>query len=158
MTFYEFKYPLANKQMIDFKEFENKVVLIVNTASKCGFAPQFEGLEQLHQQYKDQGLVVLGFPCDQFNHQEPNSALQAQEICKLNYGVTFRIFDKIEVNGTNTTPLYKHLKKQHKGLFKKIPWNFTKFLVGKDGNLIKRYNPTITPKAMESDIVKALKK
>ncbi|MDX9692347.1 MAG: glutathione peroxidase, partial [Acholeplasmataceae bacterium] len=130
MNFYDFKYPLANKQNYDFEQLKDKVVLIVNTASNCGFAPQFEGLEELYQKYKDKGFVILGFPCDQFNHQEPNSAEQAQQICKLNYGVTFPIFDKIEVNGKNTTELYQHLKSQHRGLIKTIPWNFTKFLIG----------------------------
>lgn len=158
MNFYDFKYPLANMQTFDFNDLNDKVVLIVNTASNCGFTPQFEGLEELYQKYKDQGFIVLGFPCDQFNHQEPNSAEQAQQICKLNYGVTFPIFDKIEVNGKNTTELYKFLKDQHRGLIKTIPWNFTKFLVGKDGKVIKRYSPKVLPISLEGAIKEALKR
>lgn len=156
MSLYEFTYPLANRQPYDFNQLKDKVVLIVNTASNCGFAYQFEGLEELHQQYKDKGLVVLGFPCDQFAHQEPNDAEEAEKICKINYGVTFPIFDKVKVNGKDTTELYKYLKKQHKGLIKKIPWNFTKFLLDKDGNVIQRFTPQTKPEALKSAIEKAL--
>lgn len=157
MSFYEFKYPLANRQSFDFKQLEGKVVLIVNTASNCGFAYQFEGLEALHQRYKEEGLVVLGFPCDQFANQEPNSAEDAEKICKINYGVTFPIFDKVFINGKETTELFKFLKKQHKGFIKRIPWNFTKFLVDKDGKLIQRFSPQTKPEELTSEIEKALK-
>lgn len=157
MTLYDFVYPLASRRPYDFKQLEGKVVMIVNTASNCGFATQFEGLEALHKKYQDQGLVILGFPCGQFGNQEPNDAIKAEQICKLNYGVTFPIFEKVEVNGKNTTELYRYLKKQHRSLVKTIPWNFTKFLIGKDGKLIKRYAPNIEPISMENDIERALK-
>ena len=157
MKFYEFKYPLANRQSYDFSQLQDKVVLIVNTASNCGFTYQFEGLEALYQEYKDKGLVILGFPCDQFAHQEPNSAVEAEKICKINYGVTFPIFDKVLVNGKDTTELYKFLKKQHGGLVKRIPWNFTKFLINKEGKVIQRFSPQTKPEELTSEIKRALK-
>ncbi len=156
MTFYDFKYPLANHQLFDFSKLKGKVVLVVNTASNCGFATQFKGLEELYEKYKDEGFIILGFPCDQFGNQEPNDAEQAQQICKINYGVTFPIFDKVEVNGKNTTELYKYLKKNHRGLIKTIPWNFTKFLISKDGDVIRRFAPNMSPVSFEKDIVEAI--
>jgi glutathione peroxidase-family protein len=156
MTFYDFKYPLANHQLFDFSKLKGKVVLVVNTASNCGFANQFKGLEELYEKYKDEGFIILGFPCDQFGNQEPNDAEQAQQICKINYGVTFPIFDKVEVNGKNTTELYKYLKKNHRGLIKTIPWNFTKFLISKDGDVIRRFAPNMSPVSFEKDIVEAI--
>jgi glutathione peroxidase len=156
MTFYELNYPLANGQSYDFSQLKDKVVLIVNTASKCGFTPQYKGLEALHKKYKDQGLVILGFPCDQFAHQEPGSEADIMEFCEINFGVTFPLFKKVDVNGKDSIELYKLLKKQDKTLIKTIPWNFTKFLVGKDGKLIKRFAPTIEPEALEKDILAAL--
>jgi len=158
MTFYEFNYPLANGQSYDFGALQGKVVLIVNTASKCGFTPQYKGLEALWKAHKDEGLVILGFPCDQFAHQEPGDENAIMEFCEINFGVTFPLFKKIKVNGKETTELYKYLKKQDKRLLKDIPWNFTKFLVGKDGMLITRFAPTIEPEALEKDILEALAK
>ncbi len=135
------------------KEFEGKVLLIVNTASKCGFTPQFAGLEELYEKYKDQGLEVLGFPCNQFGKQDPGSNDEIQEFCQLNYGVSFPMFGKIEVNGSGADPLFKHLKDQAPGMLtKNIKWNFTKFLVDADGNVVKRYAPTVKPKDIEKDI------
>ena len=156
MTFYDFKYPLANHQLFDFAKLKGKVVLVVNTASNCGFASQFKGLEELYEKYKDDGFIILGFPCDQFGNQEPNDAEQAQQICKINYGVTFPIFEKIEVNGKNTTELYKYLKKNHRGFIKTIPWNFTKFLISRNGDVIQRFAPNMDPISFENDIVEAL--
>jgi glutathione peroxidase-family protein len=156
MTFYELNYPLANGQSYDFSQLKDKVVLIVNTASKCGFTPQYKGLEALHKKFKDQGLVILGFPCDQFAHQEPGNEADIMEFCEINFGVTFPLFKKVNVNGKDSIELYKILKKQDKALVKTIPWNFTKFLVGKDGKLIKRFAPTIEPETLEKDILAAL--
>ncbi len=145
----------AEKALSDF---EGKVLLIVNTASKCGFTPQFKGLEELYETYKAQGLEVLGFPCNQFLHQDPASNAEIQEFCSLNYGVSFPMFAKVEVNGANTHPLYQLLKSERPGLFgsEKIKWNFTKFLVGKDGKVLKRYAPNTEPKDIAKDIQKAL--
>lgn len=158
MNFYEFSYPLANGQSYDFSALKGKAVLIVNTASKCGFTPQYKGLEALWQAHKDNGLVILGFPCDQFNHQEPGSEADIMEFCEINFGVTFPLFKKVNVNGKDAIELYKHLKKEDKALIKTIPWNFTKFLVGKDGKLIKRFAPTAEPESLEKDILDALAK
>lgn len=141
---------LANQETITLKEFENKTLLIVNTASRCGFTGQFEGLQKLYEKYQDQGFVVLGFPCNQFKNQDPENIDSIVEFCSMNYGVTFPMFDKIEVNGPNTHPLYKALKKAKKGLFSEdIQWNFTKFLVNKKGEVVSRYAPMTTPKQIE---------
>jgi glutathione peroxidase len=150
---YDFK-ALNNKgEEVDFKQFEGKVLMIVNTASKCGFTPQYDGLEELYQRYKDLGLVIIGFPCDQFAHQEPGSNEEIAEFCRLNHGVTFPLMAKIEVNGDNAHPIYQYLKKAAPGVFGGfIKWNFTKFLISRDGTVIKRYAPTIEPKRMEKDI------
>ena len=140
--------------------YAGKVLLIVNTASKCGLTPQYEGLEKLHAKYRDQGLVVLGFPSNQFGSQEPGSADEISQFCEINYGVTFPMFAKIDVNGANTHPLFATLKKEAKGLLgtKDIKWNFTKFLVARDGTILDRYAPTTKPEDLESDIVSALSK
>ena len=150
---YDFK-ALNNKgEEVDFKQFEGKVLMIVNTASKCGFTPQYDGLEELYQRYKDLGLVIIGFPCDQFAHQEPGSNEEIAEFCRVNHGVTFPLMAKIEVNGDNAHPIYKYLTKAASGVFGGfIKWNFTKFLISRDGTVIKRYAPTIEPKRMEKDI------
>ena len=138
-------------------EFEGKAVLVVNTASKCGFTPQYEGLEELYQLYGDQGLVVLGFPCDQFGHQEPGDEAEIGEFCKVNFGVTFPLFAKIDVNGGDTHPLYRWLKDEKGGAIgSKIKWNFTKFLVGRDGKPVKRYASTTKPAKIAKDIEAAL--
>jgi glutathione peroxidase len=137
--------------------FAGKVVLVVNTASKCGFTPQYEGLEALYEQYEPQGLVVLGFPCDQFGHQEPGDDSAIDEFCKLNFGVTFPLFSKIDVNGEQAHPLYRWLREEKSGILgDAIKWNFTKFLVAKDGTVLQRYAPTTTPDKIAGDIEAAL--
>jgi glutathione peroxidase len=131
-----------------------KVLLIVNVASKCGFTPQYAGLEALHRKYKDQGFEVLGFPCNQFGNQEPGNAEEIASFCALTYDVTFPVFAKVEVNGPRADPLYEHLKKAAPGLMglTSIKWNFTKFLINRDGNVVRRYAPTTQPEDIESDI------
>jgi len=139
-------------------DYAGKVLLIVNVASKCGFTPQYEGLEQLWRTYRDRGLVVLGFPCDQFGHQEPGNEAEIRNFCSLTYDVDFPLFSKIDVNGSNAHPLWQWLKEEKSGLLGigAIKWNFTKFLVGRDGRVIKRYAPTDEPKALAKDIEAAL--
>ena len=139
-------------------EYAGKVLLVVNVASKCGFTPQYTGLEQLWRDYRDRGLVVLGFPCDQFGHQEPGDEAEIRNFCSLTYDVDFPLFSKIDVNGANAHPLWKWLKDEKGGLLGigAIKWNFTKFLVGRDGKVIKRYAPTEEPKALVKDIEAAL--
>jgi len=150
---YDFKALTTKGQELDFAQFEGKVLLIVNTASKCGFTPQFDGLEALNQKYKDKGLVIIGFPCNQFAHQDPGTDDEISSFCRLNYGVTFQIMQKIDVNGANAHPIYKYLKDNSKStLGKAIKWNFTKFLISKDGSEIKRYAPTVKPEDLEKDI------
>jgi glutathione peroxidase len=157
MAIYDFLVDKVNSESVSLTEYKNKVVLIVNTASKCGFTPQFEGLEKLYKQYKDKDFVVLGFPCNQFANQDPSSDEEIQSFCSLNYGVSFPMFKKIEVNGPGAHPLYKYLKSEKKGaLGSKIKWNFTKFLVDKDGNVVKRYASSKKPAAIEEDIKKLL--
>ena len=135
-------------------EFQGKVLLIVNTASKCGFTPQYQGLEDLYRKYKDKGLVILGFPCNQFGQQEPGSDSEIQEFCTLNYGVSFPIYAKVDVNGAGAHPLFSHLKKEAPGILgtEGIKWNFTKFLVGRDGEVVNRYAPKDKPEALAADI------
>jgi glutathione peroxidase len=150
---YDFKAQNNKGAEVDFAQYEGKVLMIVNTASKCGFTPQYDGLEALYQKYKDQGLVIVGFPCDQFAHQEPGSNEEIAEFCRLNHGVTFPLMAKIDVNGENAHPIYKYLKSVAKGIFgNAIKWNFTKFLINRDGTVIKRFAPTVTPEKMEKDI------
>lgn len=152
-TIYDFKALTSKGKELDFAEFEGKVLLIVNTASKCGFTPQFEELEALHKQYQDQGLVVIGFPCNQFGNQDPGSDDEISGFCQLNYGVSFQIMQKVDVNGDNAAPIFKYLKKKAGGfLTDSIKWNFTKFLISRDGKTIKRYAPITKPKRMEKDI------
>ena len=138
-------------------QYLGKVVLIVNTASKCGFTPQYDGLESVYKEYVDRGLVVLGFPCDQFGHQEPGDEAQIQEFCKVRFGVTFPLFAKVDVNGSGAHPLYKWLRSQQSGLLgDKIKWNFTKFLLDREGNVVKRYASTTKPEKITADIEKLL--
>lgn len=141
------------------EDYRGKVLLIVNTASKCGFTPQFEGLEKLHQKYQGQGLVVLGFPCNQFLSQDPGTDSQIQEFCSLNYGVSFPMHSKLDVNGPQAHPLFRYLKKEAKGVLgtEAIKWNFTKFLVDRQGKVRHRFPPTATPEQMESAIEDLLK-
>lgn len=158
MHFYDLHVRKPNGEQIDFKDLDGKVVLLVNTATKCGLAPQFDGLENLHQRYKDQGLVVLGFPCDQFAGQEPETNDTVEETCKLNFGVTFQLTEKVKVNGPETHPVFRFLKSKLGGwLGSGIKWNFTKFVVDKNGKPVKRFSPTTTPDKLESLIIQLLK-
>lgn len=142
---------------IGLNQFAGKPILIVNTASKCGLTPQYEGLQELHKKYKDKGLVVIGFPCDQFAHQEPGSDSDIAEFCSLNYGVEFTLSKKVDVNGANAHPIFKELKKRTGGLLgSSVKWNFTKFLIAPDGQKVTRYAPTVLPSAIESDIIEYL--
>ena len=176
---YDYK-ALSNKGAeVDFSQYEGKVLLVVNTASKCGFTPQYDGLEALYQKYKDQGLVIIGFPCDQFAHQEPGSDEQIAEFCRINHGVTFPLMKKVDVNGPAEAPVFTYLKaaapsEEYKGLKAKatqkllktlsksvekdsdILWNFTKFLVNRDGTVVKRFAPVAEPESFEKDIEEML--
>ena len=137
----------------ELKEFEGKVLLVVNTASKCGFTPQFQGLETLYERMNGEGFEVLGFPCGQFNDQELENAEGIKNFCELNYGVSFSMFDKINVNGDAAHPLFKYLRKETKGLLgDAVKWNFTKFLIDRNGNVLKRYAPQVDPLDIEKDI------
>ena len=172
---YDYKSLSNTGAEVDFSQYEGKVLMIVNTASKCGFTPQYDGLEELYRKYKDQGLVIIGFPCDQFAGQEPGSDEEIEEFCRLNHGVTFPLMAKTEVNGANAEPIFEYLKTQapteeYKGIKAKatqkmlkgisksveknsdILWNFTKFLISRDGSVVKRYAPTTEPKEIEADI------
>jgi glutathione peroxidase len=139
-------------------DYAGKALLVVNVASKCGFTPQYKGLEALYRKHKDAGLVVLGFPCDQFGHQEPGDEAEIRNFCSLTYDVTFPMFAKIEVNGAGAHPLYRYLKKEATGLLgtEAIKWNFTKFLVDRSGKVVKRYAPTDTPESLEKDVAAVL--
>ena len=158
-TIYDFEAIQMNGQPLPLDQMRGQVMLIVNTASACGFTPQFGGLEKLHQTYQAQGLRVLGFPCNQFGSQDPGSNSDIASFCQLNYGVTFPMMEKIEVNGPAAHPLYQWLCAQAPGLLgsKAIKWNFTKFLVGRDGRVLKRYAPMDKPEKIKSDIEAALK-
>jgi len=149
---------LNNGEQTTLEQYKGKVLLIVNTASKCGFTPQYEGLETLYKKYHDNGFEILGFPCDQFGHQEPGSDEDIAQFCSLNFGVSFPLFKKTNVNGPDANPLFEELKKEAPGLLgtKRIKWNFTKFLVDAQGKVLKRYAPTVKPEAIEKDIVKLL--
>lgn len=152
-SFYDLSAKTPAGKEISMRDFEGKVVLLVNTATRCGLAPQFDGLEALHQKYKDQGLVVLGFPCDQFASQEPERNEDMEEFCKVNHGVTFQLAEKSDVNGAHTNPVFAFLKKELKGLFGgAIKWNFTKFVVDREGKPVKRFAPIKKPEAMEAYI------
>ncbi len=158
-TFYDFEANNIKGETISMKDYEGKTVIVVNTASKCGFTPQYEGLEKLYQQYKDQGLVILGFPCNQFANQEPGSSDEIEEFCEINYGVTFPLFEKINVNGKETHPIFKFLKSQLSGgIFgSSIKWNFTKFVIDSQGIPVKRFSPNTKPENMENTINELLK-
>jgi len=154
---YDFSAKLNNGKEKSLSDYRGKVLLIVNTASKCGFTPQYKGLEGLYKKYRKQGLEILGFPCDQFGHQEPGSDEEIRGFCELNYGVTFPLFSRINVNGVREHPLYKYLKSEASGLIgDSIKWNFTKFLVSREGKVLGRYAPVTTPAQIGEDIVKAL--
>lgn len=143
----------------NFNDYKDKVVLVVNTASKCGFTPQYKGLEELYNKFKDQGFTVLGFPCNQFGSQEPGTDEEVASFCELNYGVSFPLFSKIDVNGKDTHPLYIKLKKEAKGILgtEAVKWNFTKFLVSKYGESVERFAPKETPESLENQIKELLK-
>jgi glutathione peroxidase len=151
---YDFEARQIDGKPVPLSRFKGKVLLIVNTASKCGFTPQYEGLEALYQKYRDRGLVVLGFPCNQFGAQEPGSAAQIGSFCEKNYGVSFPMFEKIDVNGDSAHPLYQWLKKNARGLLgsERIKWNFTKFLVDRQGNAVERYAPVKKPQDLAKSI------
>ena len=153
-TVHDFSARSIDGQEKSLADFKGQVLLVVNVASKCGFTPQYTGLEALHRKLKDQGFAVLGFPCDQFGHQEPGNELGIASFCKLTYDVTFPMFAKVEVNGDGAHPLYKHLKAEARGILgtEAIKWNFTKFLVGRDGKVVKRYAPNDKPEDLEKDI------
>ena len=159
MEIYDFKVEDIKGHEQSLENYKDKVLLVVNTASKCGFTPQFKGLEKLYQDYKDQGLEILGFPCNQFMQQDPGNNGEIAEFCEMNYGVTFPMFSKIDVNGDNAHPLYKFLKKEAKGLMgsEGIKWNFTKFLVDKNGKVVERFPPTADPAKLVKPIEKLLK-
>lgn len=157
MEIYDISVKDINGENVSLEIYRGKVLLIVNTASKCGFTKQFDGLEELYEKYKDEGFEVLGFPCNQFKEQDPGSNSEIMNFCKLNFGVTFPMFEKIDVNGENESLLYSYLKEQKSGMFgSKIKWNFTKFLVDREGNVIKRFSPQTTPKSIEKDIEELL--
>ncbi|KAF1722569.1 glutathione peroxidase [Pseudoxanthomonas wuyuanensis] len=157
-TAYDFSATDIDGSERPLSDYRGKALLIVNVASKCGFTPQYAGLEQLWRDYQDRGLVVLGFPCDQFGHQEPGDEAEIRSFCSLNYDVSFPMFAKIEVNGDGTHPLWQWLKQQKSGLLgiSAIKWNFSKFLIGRDGKVIKRYAPTDKPESLAGDIEKVL--
>lgn len=159
MSFYDLEFNDSRGNKVRMNQFEGKVVLIVNTATKCGLAPQFNALEAIFQKYKDKNFTVIGFPCNQFAHQEPESNETMEETCRINFGVTFLLSEKISVNGKETHPVFAYLKQNSKsGIFgKKIKWNFTKFLISSDGKTIKRYSPAINPEKIENDIIDFLK-
>ncbi|MCM3442226.1 glutathione peroxidase [Metabacillus halosaccharovorans] len=152
-TVYDFTVKKPNGEEKSLTEYEGKPLLIVNTASKCGLTKQFSGLQELYDKFKDDGLEILGFPCSQFNNQEFDNIDETTEFCQLNYGVSFPMFAKIDVNGEKAEPLFSYLKEQKKGVLSKdIKWNFTKFLIDKNGQVVKRYAPTTEPAKIEKDI------
>ena len=156
-TLHDFSATALTGGDVDLSCFEGKAVLVVNTASKCGFTPQFEGLEKLHEKYVDRGFAVLGFPCDQFGHQDPGSDAEIGAFCQKNYGVTFPMFSKVEVNGPGAHPLYKWLRKAKAGILgDRIKWNFTKFLIAPDGTVLKRYGSATKPEKIAADVEAAL--
>lgn len=157
-TVYSFQATRIDGESISLETFKGQLLLIVNTASRCGFTPQYQGLESLYQAFKDQGFTVLGFPCNQFGQQEPGDSTEISNFCTTNFGVSFPLFEKIDVNGQNTHPLFQYLKSAAPGVLgtKAIKWNFTKFLVGRDGKVIKRYPSMTTPESIRKDIQRYL--
>lgn len=154
-NFYQFDAQSLQGKKVNMKDFENKLVLVVNTASKCGLTPQYKGLEELYKKYKDNGLIILGFPCNQFANQEPGDEKSISENCLINYGVTFPMFSKVDVNGKTAHPIFKYLKNELGGFpGKKIKWNFTKFLIDTNGKPIKRFSPVTKPSQIEKYIKK----
>ena len=157
MKFYDFTAKKMNGIEVKMDEYKGKVLLVVNTASKCGFTPQLAELEQMYKDYKDKGVEILGFPCNQFANQDPGSNKEISDFCLINYGVTFTMFEKIDVNGEYAHPIYKYLKNNAKGMLNnEIKWNFTKFLIDSEGNVVDRFAPTTNPKKIRKDIEKLL--
>ncbi|WP_160675018.1 glutathione peroxidase [Clostridium sp. C8-1-8] len=158
MSIYDFKATDIDGKEVDFSQYKGKVLLIVNTASKCGLTPQFEELEALYKKLGNEKFEILGFPCNQFASQDPGNSDEIKSFCMLNYGVTFKMFEKVDVNGENAHPIYKYLTSQKGGVLSKaVKWNFTKFLVDSKGNVVDRYAPTTVPSKIEEDITKLLK-
>ena len=159
MSIYDIEVTTIEGQPQKMDAYRGKTLLVVNVASKCGFTPQYEGLQALYDRYKDKGFAVLGFPCDQFGHQEPGDETEIRRFCSTTYNVSFPMFAKINVNGSDAHPLFKFLKSERKGLLgsESIKWNFTKFLVGADGSVLKRYAPTDTPESIDADLPPTLK-
>jgi len=159
MSVYDYSARSIDGHEQPLSQYRGHPLLIVNVASKCGFTPQYAGLEALYRKYHERGLEVLGFPCDQFGHQEPGDEAQIKSFCSLTYGVSFPLFAKIKVNGADTHPLYRYLKQARPGVMglEAIKWNFTKFLIGKDGEALKRYAPADTPESLEADVEAALR-
>jgi glutathione peroxidase len=158
-SIYDLEFTNNRGELVSLSDFVGKPVLVVNTASKCGFTPQYEGLQKLHEEFREQGLIVLGFPCDQFAHQEPGSDQEIDEFCKVNFGVDFALSQKVNVNGKDAHPIYQFLKSHSKGLLGGgIKWNFTKFLIEPDGKSIKRYAPSTAPEDIRSDIKSLISK
>jgi len=157
-SIYDFSVRAISGKSTSMEDFRNKVLLVVNVASECGFTPQYEGLEALHRKYKDQGFAVLGFPCNQFGAQEPGTDKEIASFCSSRFGVTFPMFSKIEVNGPNTDPMWKYLKSAAPGVLgsEGIKWNFTKFLIDREGRVLRRFAPTDTPTQIESEIIPLL--
>lgn len=157
MSFYDFSAINIDGEEVKMEEYRGKVILVVNTASKCGLTPQLEGLESLYKEYKDKGLEILGFPCNQFAKQDPDSNKEINNFCLLNYGVSFTMFEKVDVNGKNEHPIYKFLKEKSRGILgNDIKWNFTKFLIDREGNVLKRYAPVTSPDKIKMDMEKLL--
>lgn len=158
MSIHQFKANLSNGEEISLENYKGQVVIIVNTATKCGLAPQYEGLQKIHDTYSEKGVAVLGFPCNQFMNQEPGTNEEIVQTCTLNHHVSFPLFQKIDVNGTHAHPLYQYLQTEAPGFlgFKSIKWNFTKFLIDQNGKIVKRYSPTTKPEEMIKDIEKLL--
>jgi len=156
-SIYDFSATAIDGTETPLSTYAGKAILVVNTASKCGFTPQYEGLEKLYEEFADQGLVILGFPCDQLGHQEPGDESEISEFCSVNYGVSFPMFSKIEVNGDGAHPLYRWLRSVKSGVgSSRIKWNFTKFLIGRDGQPVRRYGSTTTPEKLEAEVRKVL--
>lgn len=154
---YDLEFTNNRGENVSLADYAGKPILIVNTASKCGFTPQYEGLQKLNEEFREQGLIVLGFPCDQFAHQEPGNDQEINEFCKVNFGVDFPLSEKVKVNGKNAHPIFKFLKSNSKGLLGgAVKWNFTKFLISPDGQSIKRYSPNTTPESIRTDVLEIL--
>jgi len=156
-SIYDLEFTDNRGNLVSLADYSGKPILIVNTASKCGFTPQYEGLQKLNEEFREQGLIVLGFPCDQFAHQEPGNDQEINEFCKVNFGVDFPLSQKVNVNGKNAHPIFKFLKENSKSLLGgTVKWNFTKFLISPDGKSIKRYSPNTTPENIRADVLEIL--